>query len=173
MRLATPALAASLAIAAALLTSLAACTTARTHAPTLAEDQAAIADFNRRYLKSINDGDIATLSSLTTEGHIMIPPNRAPIVGKAANDTLNGSVFERFRIDESWTPVETVVSGNWAHQRGTFSVAATPKSGGTTRTTTGNFLRIYQRQPDGSWRMIRDMFNSDQPPTAERPFGGN
>jgi len=25
----------------------------------------------------------------------------------------------------------------------------------------GNFLRIYQRQPNGEWRMTRDMFNSD------------
>jgi ketosteroid isomerase-like protein len=157
---------ASALIAVALLTTLSACTATRTHAPSLAQDQAAIAEFNRRYLKSINDGDIATLSSLTTEGHIMIPPSRPPIVGKAANDTLNGRVFQEFKIDESWAPVETVVSGDWAYQRGTFAVAATPKAGGTTRTTTGNFLRIYQRQSDGSWRMIRDMFNSDQSPAA-------
>jgi ketosteroid isomerase-like protein len=128
-----------------------------------AADEAAIADFNRRYLGAINDGDIATLSSLTTDGHIMLAPSRPPIVGKEANDAANGRVFQMFKIDEHWSPLETVISGDLAYQRGTFSVAATPKAGGETRTTTGNFLRIYRRQPDGSWRMVRDMFNSDKP----------
>lgn len=135
----------------------------------LEADLAAIADFNRRYVAAINDGDIETLSSLTTEDHIMLTPNRAPVIGKAANDAANARVFEQFDIDETWTPVETVVAGDWAYQRGTYSVAATAKEGGPTRNTTGNFLRIYRRQADGEWRMIRDMFNSDRPPESIGP----
>lgn len=154
----------SVAVAAALVVSMAACDMQPQGASSTEADIAAIADFNRRYLQAINDGDIATLSSLTTEEHIMILPNRPPIVGKAANDAANARVFEQFDIDETWTPEETVVSGDWAYQRGTFTVAATPKAGGAARHTSGNFLRIYRRQPDGSWRMIRDMFNSDHPP---------
>jgi ketosteroid isomerase-like protein len=145
---------------------VAGCSTTRTQTPSFAADEAAIAEFNKRYLQAINDGDIATLSSLTTDDHIMIAPGRPPVVGKAANDAANGRIFEQFTIDETWTPVETVVAGDWAYQRGTFTVAATPKAGGTTRNTRGNFLRIYRRQPDNSWRMIRDMFNSDGPNTA-------
>jgi ketosteroid isomerase-like protein len=128
--------------------------------PTLDEDLAAITEFNRRYLQAINDEDIATLSSLTTEDHIMISSGRAPLVGKAANDEANGRVFKQFDIDETWTPVETVVSGDLAYQRGTFTVAATPRAGGNTTKTSGNFLRIYKRMPNGEWRMVRDMFNS-------------
>ena len=132
--------------------------------PTLDADLAAIAAFNEQYLKAINDGDIAALSALTTERHIMLAPNREPIVGKAANDAANGRVFEQFHIDETWTPVETVVDGDLAYQRGTFTVAATPKAGGETNTVSGAFLRIYERQPDGAWRMTRDMFNTSGPP---------
>ena len=128
--------------------------------PTLEQDLAAITEFNRRYLKAINDEDIATLSSLTTEDHIMIASGRPPLVGKAANDEANGRVFKQFDIVETWTPVETVVDGNLAFQRGTFTVEATPRAGGNTTKTSGNFLRIYRRQPDGEWRMTRDMFNS-------------
>jgi ketosteroid isomerase-like protein len=149
---------------AALCLAVAGCGGLEADGPPPQEDLAAIAEFNQRYLQSINDGDIDTLSSLTTEDHIMMPPNRPPLIGKEANDAANGRVFEQFDIDETWTPVETVVAGDWAYQRGTFTVAATPKAGGETRNTSGNFLRIYRRQPDGSWRMIRDMFNSDQPP---------
>ena len=128
--------------------------------PTLEQDLAAITEFNRRYLKAINDEDIATLSSLTTEDHIMIASGRPPLVGKAANDEANGRVFKQFDIIETWTPVETVVDGDLAYQRGTFTVEATPRAGGTTTKTSGNFLRIYRRQSNGEWRMTRDMFNS-------------
>ena len=126
-------------------------------------DVAAITAFNSQYLKAINDGDIAALSALTDDDHIMLIPGRQPIVGKAANDAANGRGFQQFKFDEHWMPVETVVDGDLAYQRGTFSVTANPKSGGgASRTTRGNFLRIYRRQKDGSWRMTRDMFNSEQ-----------
>ena len=142
--------------------ALAACATVA-QKPTAAEDEAAIMAFNQRYLKAINDGDSATLASLTTPEHIMIAPGRPPIVGTEANDAANARAAQMFKIEETWQPVETFVSGDLAYQRGTFTVAATPKAGGTTRNTRGTFLRIYKRQADGSWRMVRDMFNSDQP----------
>jgi len=144
--------------------SLGACGWLGDDAPSSTEDLAAIAEFNRQYLAAINDGDIDSLSRLTTESHIMIAPDRPPIVGKAANDAANGRVFEQFEIDETWTPSETALGGDWAWQRGTFSVTATPKDGGAPSTTTGSFLRIYARQPDGSWRMTIDTFNRDSPP---------
>ena len=154
----------SVGTAAALIAiSLVGCTATRPQ-PTFAADLAAITAFNQRYLQAINAGDIAALSRLTDDDHIMIAPNRAPIAGKEANDAANGRGFEQFKIDEAWTPLETVVEGNLAYQRGTFSVAASPKAGGAARAIHGNFLRIYRRQADGSWRMTRDMFSSDQPP---------
>jgi ketosteroid isomerase-like protein len=140
---------------------LASCRTGEPARPSLEEDLAAIEAFNQAYLKAINDEDIAALSALTTEGHIMLMPGRAPLIGKAANDEANGRAFEQFDFVETWTPVETVVSGDWAYQRGTFTVIATPKAGGERRELKGNFLRIYERQPNGEWRMTRDMFNSD------------
>ena len=130
--------------------------------PTLEEDLAAIAAFNAKYLKALNDEDIETLASLTTEEHILISSGRAPTVGKAANDAANGRVFKQFDIVETWTPLETVVDGNLAYQRGTFTVEATPRAGGATTKSSGNFLRIYKRFPDIGWRMVRDMFNSAQ-----------
>ena len=130
--------------------------------PTIEEDLAAIAAFNAKYLKAINDEDIETLASLTTEEHILISSGRPPTVGKAANDAANARVFKQFDIVETWTPVETVVDGNLAYQRGTFTVEATPRAGGNTTKSSGNFLRIYKRFPDVGWRMVRDMFNSEQ-----------
>jgi ketosteroid isomerase-like protein len=133
--------------------------------PSYEEDLAAITEFNARYLGSINDEDIATLSSLTTEGHVILIPNREPIVGKAANDAANRGAFERYTFDETWTPVETVIDGDLAFQRGTFTTIAMPRGDGERLEVSGSFMRIYQRQPNGEWRMTRDMFNSSTPLT--------
>lgn len=124
-------------------------------------DLAAIADFNRRYVQAINDGDIDTLAALTTDDHVMLAPNRPPLVGKAALVQAMTRAFEQTEIDESWTPVETVIDGDLAYQRGTYVVRARPKgSDAEMRATTGSFLRIYRRQPNGEWRMTRDVFNT-------------
>jgi ketosteroid isomerase-like protein len=148
-------------LAALLAAALAGCQPGAPSKPSFAEDLAAITAFNAKYLGSINAGDIKTLSGLTDDDHIILIPNRAPIVGKAANDAANGSAFERFQFDESWTPEETVIDGDLAYQRGTFTTSSTPKAGGDKRVVSGAFLRIYRRQPDGQWRMTRDMFNTD------------
>jgi ketosteroid isomerase-like protein len=148
---------------AAIVLPLAGCASLRGASSSHSADEAAITEFNKRYLGAINAGDIATLSSLTTEGHIMIASSRAPLVGKKANDEANGRAFQNFNIVETWTPSETVISGDLAYQRGTFTVNATPKAGGNASRSTGNFLRIYRKQANGEWRMVRDMFNSDQP----------
>jgi ketosteroid isomerase-like protein len=142
----------------AFVASLVAC--AGSAGPSEAEDLAAIAEFNRQYLAAINDGDIDALAELTTDGHMMISSGGTPLAGKQALvDAMTGA-FGNFEIDETWAPEETVVSGDLAYQRGSFVVIARPKSGGEASRSTGNFLRIYRRQPDGSWFMIRDMLNS-------------
>ena len=140
---------------------LTACGDATQKRPTAEQDVAAIMEFNKHYLGAINDGDIKTLAALTTDGHVMIAPNRPPIVGKAANDAMNGRAFEQFEFDESWSPTRTVVSGDLAFQEGTYVSTAKPRAGGEPRTIRGNFLRIYQRQPNGEWRMTRDTFNTE------------
>ena len=147
--------------ACAALVLLAACGDSTPKRPSYDEDVAAITAFNKRYLGAINDEDIKTLSSLTTAGHVMLMPNRPPLEGKAANDEANGRAFEQFQFDESWSPTQTVVSGDLAFQQGTYVSTAKPRAGGESRTIRGSFLRIYQRQPNGEWRMTRDTFNTE------------
>ena len=138
---------------------------------TFADELAQITAFNERYLKSINEEDIAALSGLTTDGHVMLPPNSEPVVGKSANDAMNGAAFQRYDFSETWTPVETVIDGNLAFQRGTFTTIATPKGEGERLEVRGSFMRIYQRQPNGEWRMTRDMFKSSTPLTRTLSTG--
>jgi ketosteroid isomerase-like protein len=84
------------------------------------------------------------------------------LVGKQALVDAMKRAFETTDFDESWSPEETVVSGDLAYQRGTFVVVSKPKAGGEESRVAGNFLRIY-RKIDGAWFMVRDSFNSQQP----------
>jgi len=129
-----------------------------------AEDLAGIDAFNKRYLQAINDGDADTLIALTVEDHIMMMPNQPTVSGKAKLDAASRRMAQQFKIHETWHPIETVIDGRLAYQRGTFSTAVTPKAGGPARTTDGKFLRIYRRQNDGSWTMVIDSFSGDRPP---------
>jgi len=131
-----------------------------------AADVAAINEFNRKYLKAINDGDIDALASLTTDGHMMIMSGGPPLTGKQALVDAMTRAFQTTDFDESWAPEETVVSGDLAYQRGTFVVVSKPKAGGAEARITGNFLRIY-RKIDGAWLMVRDSFNSQQPRNSQ------
>ena len=131
-----------------------------------AADEAAIAEFNRKYLKAINDGDIDALAALTTDGHMMISSGGPPLTGKQALVDAMTRAFQTTAFDESWAPEETVISGDLAYQRGTFVVVAKPKAGGQESRVAGNFLRIY-RKIGGAWFMVRDSFNSQQPRAAQ------
>ena len=131
-----------------------------------AADEAAIAEFNRKYLKAINAGDIVSLASLTTDGHMMIMSGGPPLTGKQALVDAMTRAFQTTDFDEAWAPEETVVSGDLAYQRGTCVVIAKPKAGGAETRTSGNFLRIY-RKIGGAWFMVRDSFNSQQPRSSQ------
>lgn len=51
-----------------------------------------------------------------------------------------------------------------AFARGTYSVKRTPVAGGETVETDGKYMTIFKRQADGSWKIYRDIFNSNVPP---------
>ena len=129
--------------------------------PSSAADEAAIDDFDRRYLGAINDGDIETLARLTTDGHMMISGGRPPLAGKQALVDTMTRALAAFDIDETWDTEETMISGDLAYRRGRFEVLATPKAGGTASRTTGSFVRIYRREADGGWYMVRDILSTD------------
>jgi ketosteroid isomerase-like protein len=57
---------------------------------------------------------------------------------------------------------EVRVAGDWAYSRGTYSATLTPKAGGEPREDSGKYLTILERQSDGSWKIARDCFNSNE-----------
>ena len=55
-----------------------------------------------------------------------------------------------------------------AYLRGTYTMTFTIP-GAAPIDEQGKFLQIYRRQPDGSWEMAREIYNSDLPLPVPAP----
>ena len=58
---------------------------------------------------------------------------------------------------------EVQATGDWAFERGRYEITLAPKAGDAPMDDTGKYITIYQRQSNGSWKIARDIWNSDQP----------
>lgn len=96
-----------------------------------------------------------------------MPPDSPPIVGKEQIRTRNKAVLDRFTFDLNITNEEVRVAGEWAFSRGIFKATLRPKGGGKITLVDGKYMTILQRQADGSWKVYRDIFNSNVPPDEE------
>jgi ketosteroid isomerase-like protein len=55
------------------------------------------------------------------------------------------------------------VAGDWAYDRGNYTLTVTPKPGKPMEES-GKYLAVCKRQPDGSWKISRLIYNSNNPP---------
>ena len=133
-------------------------------APSQAEDVAAIKAFGPKAVAATNAGDAAALADLYTEDAIHMPPNRPALVGKEAIQSSYQTGFAQFTQKLTLTLEEVEVSGDWAFSRSTYTGTGTPKAGGEPIfEDNGKFLAIHKRQPDSTWKIHRDIANSDRP----------
>ena len=72
--------------------------------------------------------------------------------------------LERYDIAQHFEPLETIVCGDWAFERGIESMTVTPIGGGLSRTASQRALLILRRDASGRWRYARGMTNA-LPPT--------
>jgi uncharacterized protein (TIGR02246 family) len=130
----------------------------------LEADTAAINDIWTEYASSLNDGDIDRWLSLWTEDGVQMPPNEPPVIGKDQIRVGMKGALDQFTFDIDITNAEVGVAGSWAFSRGTFTRTDTPKEGGQPVFFDGKYMSILERQADGSWKIHRDIFNSNVAP---------
>lgn len=134
--------------------------------PDTAADTAAINAIWTEYETSYSSGDIDAWVSLWTADGVQMPPNESPISGKDRIRDRNSAVLDKFTFDMEITNEEVGVARDFAYSRGVFSATVTPKGGGQPIAVDGKFMTILKRQPDGSWKIHRDIFNSNAAPNG-------
>ena len=122
---------------------------------------AAVNEIWNQYASSLNSGDVDRWISLWTEDGVQMPPGSPPVVGKEQIRTEMKATLDRFAFDFTVLTEEVRATGDWAFSRGLYKATLRPREGGTAILVDGKYMSILQRQADGSWRIHRDIFNSN------------
>ncbi len=130
-------------------------------------DIAAIKDMLKQYAKGCNTGDFNFWISLWSDDGVQMPSDTPARIGKEQIREYMKTVFDQFNLKCEIDIVEGKVYGDLGLTRCTYTLDLTPKAGGETihAMSDGKALTIYERQSDGSWKIIYDCFNSNLPPT--------
>jgi len=133
-------------------------------------DIAAIKQVLNQYAATVNNGDIDQWIDLWADNGIQMPPDAPSNLGKDKILEAAKPGFDQFSIEVQVTGLEEVkVSGNLGLTRCNYMQAITPKQGGDRQVIVpdGKALTIYEKQPNGSWKILYDCFNSNIPPNVE------
>jgi ketosteroid isomerase-like protein len=111
-----------------------------------------IGEYTAVFEKALHDGDGDTCAALCVENAVLLPPEEAPVIGKAAI----GRHFANLGADPS-VRLETInleISGDLAFQQTRVSWDG---DGGARHTDS---IEVMQRQADGNWRCLASAWNS-------------
>ena len=130
-------------------------------------DIVAVKDMLNQYAKGCNTGDFDFWMSLWADDGVQMPPDAPAVVGKEQIRENMKPVFDQFNYKVGLDILEAKVYGDLGLTRCNGTVDLTPKAGGETihAMPDGKALTLYERQSDGSWKIVYDCFNSNVPPT--------
>ncbi len=120
------------------------------------------------YGSVVSNGDVDSYIELFTEDAIVMPPNSKIVIGR--ENILNRAksrfgTYKEIGLEEVTNPDEIKIYGDWAFDLGitTYKTRVDPT------VKTNKYIRIWQKQPDDSWKLARVIWNSnDPPPTSEQ-----
>ena len=127
-------------------------------------DVEAINSLRDEFIALDNASDAAGLASLYANDAVLMPPNEAAVTGKQAIESWFQNTFDQFTTEFTVASEELEVVGDWAFDWGAYMTALTPRAGGEPTEDRGKYIVILRKQVDGSWRIVRDIWNSDNPP---------
>ena len=131
-------------------------------------DITAIKEMLKQYAVITNAGDWDRWISLWADDGVQMPPDDPARVGKEQIREGMGPAFDGMNLDITIHSLEkTKVYGDLGLTRCTYTLKATPKAGGAeiVLEPDGKALTLYERQPDGSWKIVYDCFNSNVAPS--------
>ena len=130
-------------------------------------DITAIKEMLNQYAVGVNTGDFDLWISLWTDDGVQMPPDTPVRIGKEHIREGMKPAFDQMNLDIAITIEEAKVYGDLGLTRCRYTLKMTPKAGGATINAMpdGKALTLYERQSDGSWKIVYDCFNSNMPPT--------
>jgi ketosteroid isomerase-like protein len=103
--------------------------------------------------------DPDALRPLLTDDYEVWAHGAPPLTGVDGAVAAMRGAIERYDIVQSFDPLETIIAGEWAFERGVERMTVTPRDGTPPRSMSQRALLILRRGADGRWRYARGMTN--------------
>jgi uncharacterized protein (TIGR02246 family) len=133
-----------------------------------AEDEAAVRAVDAEWARASTAGDGKAVAALYTADAILLPPMEPMLKGEPAQKYwVDFSNNFSGPAELSTTSVEG--RGDLAVAVGTYRMAVTPKKAGAKPLPVeqGKYIEVMKKQPDGSWKIVYDIWNADTPPARQ------
>jgi uncharacterized protein (TIGR02246 family) len=132
-------------------------------------DKAAIRDLSDvQWLNAEQAKDVDSVLSVFADNASLFPPNASIVTGIEAIRARLSEEYSGPRVAISWqtTKVEVSRSGDLAYSHGTHEVTVNDPEGNPV-TDKGKWVTVWEKQPDGTWKVVADIWNTDQPAASE------
>jgi ketosteroid isomerase-like protein len=124
-------------------------------------DETVLRRLDDEWSKTVGAKDVEKTMSYYADDALMMPPNIPTLTGKQPIRTLWKSLLEAPGFAGGWKATKVEVSGNLSYVTGSYEITETDDNG-KPMTDKGTYLKVWKKQPDGSWKCVADMFNSDR-----------
>ncbi len=126
-------------------------------------DHAAIARVTAELLDAVNSSDVARVTAVWAEDGVLMPPHHPAVHGREALKAYFRDLFSRAKLSFVFTSSTTELAGGTAFEHVTYKATVRAADGRLLREESGKGLHVYRRQSDQAWKLVRDIWNSDQP----------
>ena len=130
----------------------------------------AIDQVNADFVAGFKAGDVAKLVAYYDADATVMPNGMPAAHGSAEIQKTLGEFLGAYTItDFQLTTTDVTVKEDMAIETGTSRMVIQPKQGGGQATTdVGKYVVVWKKQADGSWKLWRDIFNSDAAPAPPK-----
>lgn len=142
------------------------CRQAPTAAPdTRAQDEQAIRDTEARWVKAFATKEPVKAAAFYADDAASMLPDTPLMTGRQA--IIEGMKPElgdkNFSLVFAPTKVEIAQSGEMAYSQGRFEYTTTDGKTGKRVGQAGNYVEVYRKQADGSWKVEEDIATEETP----------
>lgn len=139
------------------------CQTMQTTTGLAEADRNAIRQLDDTFVTAAKTRDDKGGAAIYASDAIVLAPGKPPIEGRAAIEAFLSS-FPPF-TDYKLQVLEVEGQGPWAYERGIASMTLTPPGAPPTPMRM-RYLLIWRKQPDGAWKVVREIMSPDAGPPA-------
>jgi ketosteroid isomerase-like protein len=135
-------------------------------------DRTTPAGLRAAWIAAVAAGDADALRPLLAEDYEVWAHATASLCGIDATAAAMRAALARYHVEQSFEPVETVITGDWAFERGIETDDGDRRRRWNGPNGEATRMLILHRSADGQWRDARGMTNGLPTTSASAPEFG-